>query len=364
VRVHSSAAAEQSAREVNALAYTVGRDIVFGPGQFAPGTHAGRRLLAHELAHVVQQGGGAPLDGASERAARADRTGISQPGPKILQRQPAPAAPTDDAPKGNAPAAATSGAPKTAVPAAAPAQQMPTCQATAVASWIRDPQNPKEEQFGLTQLSTAGTRPEFRVGPASSGKGFVVLPTSASLANPISMQYLKPGRYPEHAIRLRLQEGGPPGGYLRVWQITDDGSEAIKAGEQEHCDDFRLAYYFSFYRYSELVNEVATKGTVFPTEAAAKASLNGKVFIEASKLPDYFACVAKDTRDQRDKAGWHTPRKGDPTLGYDAQLRDDVAVRTLTANSLPQVKKHSSGEVCYKAALACVGHTTLPPVTP
>ena len=55
VRVHSGAAAEQSALDVNAHAYTVGHDMVFGTGQFAPGTHEGRRLIAHELAHVVQQ---------------------------------------------------------------------------------------------------------------------------------------------------------------------------------------------------------------------------------------------------------------------------------------------------------------------
>jgi len=55
VRVHFDAAAEQSALDVNAHAYTVGHDIVFGPGQFAPGMHDGRRLLAHELTHVVQQ---------------------------------------------------------------------------------------------------------------------------------------------------------------------------------------------------------------------------------------------------------------------------------------------------------------------
>ncbi len=57
VRVHLGGVAEQSAREVNAHAYTVGQNIVFGTGQFAPGTHEGRRLLAHELTHVVQQTG-------------------------------------------------------------------------------------------------------------------------------------------------------------------------------------------------------------------------------------------------------------------------------------------------------------------
>ena len=67
VRVHSGATAEESARDVGARAYTVGSDIVFGAGEFSPGTQAGRRLLAHELTHVVQQearGGGTPSAGS------------------------------------------------------------------------------------------------------------------------------------------------------------------------------------------------------------------------------------------------------------------------------------------------------------
>lgn len=55
VRVHTDAKAAESARAVNALAFTVGRDVAFGAGQYAPGTTEGKRLLAHELTHVVQQ---------------------------------------------------------------------------------------------------------------------------------------------------------------------------------------------------------------------------------------------------------------------------------------------------------------------
>ncbi|WP_158887969.1 eCIS core domain-containing protein [Amycolatopsis anabasis] len=55
VRVHADAEAAASANGVQALAYTVGNHIVFGAGRFAPATREGRRLLAHELAHVVQQ---------------------------------------------------------------------------------------------------------------------------------------------------------------------------------------------------------------------------------------------------------------------------------------------------------------------
>lgn len=58
VRIHTDARASASAEAVGALAYTVGRDVVFRAGQHAPGTAAGNRLLAHELAHVVQQASG------------------------------------------------------------------------------------------------------------------------------------------------------------------------------------------------------------------------------------------------------------------------------------------------------------------
>ena len=58
VRVHTDTQAAESARAVNAQAYTVGRDVVFGAGQYAPNTQPGAWLLAHELAHVAQQSGG------------------------------------------------------------------------------------------------------------------------------------------------------------------------------------------------------------------------------------------------------------------------------------------------------------------
>lgn len=58
VRIHADMQAAASAQSVGARAYTVGADLVFGRGQYAPATPAGRHLLAHELAHVVQQKSG------------------------------------------------------------------------------------------------------------------------------------------------------------------------------------------------------------------------------------------------------------------------------------------------------------------
>jgi len=74
VRVHTDETAAASAKAVNATAYTVGRDLVFGAGQYSPATSEGRKLVAHELTHVLQQtaldGTGGSLSHAESEADR------------------------------------------------------------------------------------------------------------------------------------------------------------------------------------------------------------------------------------------------------------------------------------------------------
>lgn len=111
VRVHTGGAAVAAARSLSAVAYTVDRDIVFGAGRYAPQTPAGRRLLAHELAHVAQNDGahaagravavGAPhdpLEAAADRAADAVARGapvgsLGRASAPMLRRAPADGAP-------------------------------------------------------------------------------------------------------------------------------------------------------------------------------------------------------------------------------------------------------------------------------
>lgn len=62
VRLHTDSAAERSAKEIGALAYTHGNNIIFGAGQYQPGNDDGKKLLAHELTHVVQQNAHQPLN--------------------------------------------------------------------------------------------------------------------------------------------------------------------------------------------------------------------------------------------------------------------------------------------------------------
>lgn len=101
VRVHTDERATASARAVGARAYTVGEDLVFGSGEFAPHSSVGRRLLAHELAHVVQQGttfAGAAIeiapvgDLAEQQAERAAAQVLSGFSPAVVELSSTPAA--------------------------------------------------------------------------------------------------------------------------------------------------------------------------------------------------------------------------------------------------------------------------------
>ena len=86
VRIHTDADAAESARSVNALAYTSGDDVIFGANQYDPNSTDGSQLLAHELAHTVQQrdGGESATAGAATTISRAPIPGTSEPEPLSL----------------------------------------------------------------------------------------------------------------------------------------------------------------------------------------------------------------------------------------------------------------------------------------
>ena len=99
VRVHTDGAAHESAKSVNAHAYTVGSNIVFQRDKYDPGSDAGKHMLAHELTHVVQQRSG-PVDGTdagggvkvSDPSDRFEREAVSN-ADRLMS---APAAPAHD----------------------------------------------------------------------------------------------------------------------------------------------------------------------------------------------------------------------------------------------------------------------------
>ena len=100
IRVHTDRQAAESAQSVDALAFTTGRHIVFGEGRYSPESSDGRRLLAHELAHVIQQGEQARV--LSDRHVAQDasaRTIQRKPDDKTPAVKPPPSVPAKVIPK-------------------------------------------------------------------------------------------------------------------------------------------------------------------------------------------------------------------------------------------------------------------------
>ena len=87
VRIHDGLQAAESASAIAALAYTVGQDIVFGASQYSPGSNSGQRLLAHELAHVVQQSHVAPRTAMREPEKPAEPPPQPAPAPAPAAKQ-------------------------------------------------------------------------------------------------------------------------------------------------------------------------------------------------------------------------------------------------------------------------------------
>jgi len=95
VRVHTGTKAAELAGAVNALAYTAGKNVVFGTGQYQPNTGAGRRLLAHELSHTIQQGA-APRQELEPDSIRKDLIRTRSIWAHIITRKDDPKAKRDD----------------------------------------------------------------------------------------------------------------------------------------------------------------------------------------------------------------------------------------------------------------------------
>jgi len=101
VRIHTDTKAAESAKAVNAAAYAVGSNVVFGAGRYVPGTSEGQRLMAHELTHVVQQGSGihrmpasleiGSVNDPAEREADASADAVMRGAPVRAARQEEPA---------------------------------------------------------------------------------------------------------------------------------------------------------------------------------------------------------------------------------------------------------------------------------
>lgn len=360
VRVHTDSRAAESARAVNALAYTVGQDIVFGARQDNSQSSAGKRIMAHELTHTIQQ-----RKGASRLEVNLEVTGpgdiIEQEADHITNNLTNGQFPEVSAfstqaiarQEINEPPDQQIGEDTTGDQQEAPSNHptlaktrtgssQPLCNPTPLSRTAFLAQaGTGTSEFGLTRLiAIDAIVPEVRI----SGPNKPVQPTKASLP-PISSVYVQAGSFVDsnEEIRLKSGEGNlcPSGKYSVHWIISQEGADKIRQGEQEHCDDFQRAFNISLGRYRDAVNALAISKKRFPTENAAKRYITKIVGATPDDWQDIFICLAQKslTRDNK-KYAWHTPK-----VHYSVNDRKCLIYAQVGHNSFPEIGQHPSDTI-------------------
>ena len=290
VRVDSTAV--DSAKAVNALAYTVADHIIFASGRYSPKEGAARRLLAHELAHGRQQAGTTAIN------------------PDRLQRAP-------DKEKPKAEESDCTPSPETY---------------DKVRSFDKD-----NIALGLTQ-----PRIEFSWKPQFT-KGQCSVKLSKAKLSFKPFVFTKEGTY---VFGPAVDKSGTCKGKLdHILRITGPMAERIEQGEREHCEDVRLAFSLSYEKYTKACEDL---GAGFPAanakecSAQVSARLKDAVGIDPSQWTKVADCLVKKTmeRDSKEK-GWHLAR-------LEGSFDKDCKHFTSTPDpnkSLPEVGKHPSSEL-------------------
>ena len=212
IRIHDGVQADVSARDVSARAYTVGHHLVFAAGQYAPATRPGRELLAHELAHAIQQSA-AP----------------SQP---LLQRAPVPggagAPPVPSAP-GSVPAHTPTLTPRKKVEMRAPKSDVcPSCMCNANHVARIDPARSK----AADTLGSAAS--ELQNRSAQVDRGFEAVFGDGAANEPNIMQARQ--RYEEAADFLTNSDITSGGSTQNIFCDQTSATTACASGAAGHYD--------------------------------------------------------------------------------------------------------------------------------
>jgi hypothetical protein len=344
VRVHLDSQAAASARDVGALAYTVGCDIVFAQGQFSPRNAAGQQLLAHELAHTVQQSAGGdrvitrdlrvgtkndPLEREAERlsiSALSGRgktpseapptTALRSDGYPTLRRQPKPdrhipeVPPITTLPKreeagGKAPTAAVSACKP-------PSDAKLPCSPTGVSNAEIVKKGVPENVFGITpfQRQTIGA-PTVDTESIGKSKKVRLRKTTATQISCESF-FTKAGFFsrtvPIDASKQPALARTCGDSFEIKYEITSGGEKKIREAEMEHCQDYKYAFDISLGCYEAVVNKLAKEKKEFDSPEDAENAVTKGV---GGRKPDtwgthYAELLLKSGGRDVKPREWHT----------------------------------------------------------
>ncbi len=406
IRIHTDTRAAESARAVNALAYTVGKDVVFAAGHYQPQTRAGRQLIAHELAHTIQQEGesadesfyaqsnhrahvaistdhaaeteadqiaeavatGAPLVLTPKRALTLARQEREVPGPSTTTEEEKP---KEDFSKvgrskewGREKTLWGWGSPETNnIYQECQVEPMKRARFLAFARTVNLPPDEKgckpldaEDVLGLTRFDAKNAvPPKIAAVPFQDQNKTVykLKPTHAEMP-PLQAAYTQAGDYVEGTRKYVEQECAgerirrKSGDFPVHWTITEAGANLIKAAEEEHCKDVEVAFNLTLGIFASAINNVAAAERTYSTEKdAIKDGTNAitSIGVKPSEMILEFYKMAIKTR-LRDSSDWHT---ANASLGaarrYRKQPTQENGCRhteTIDAGSFENVGKPGS----------------------
>jgi Domain of unknown function (DUF4157) len=330
VRVHTDTVANASARAVNARAYTVGHDIVFGTGQHAPATAEGIRLIAHELAHVVQQREGA--------TGIRDSLTIAPTHDRYEQEadQTAEAVTRENAPAGQAVMSLWSRTGQWMVDLAQKSiprlssglrlQRQPCRKAddrivTGPLPQVFPPTNcePRPETLatvratggsptilGHTQTEAGGQQIRFEEIFASKCRATIIAYDTLNITNFV---YTKAGTYDDGTEVTPEKRPCPQGRIIsRKTIVTEQMARKLRLGESEHCEDAKLAFALSMGKFNQAIKDLEGEFCpgVNPPECREEFAkrFEERTGIEFAKQNQIISCLTGKSR-LRDANHWH-----------------------------------------------------------
>jgi hypothetical protein len=403
VRVHTDGQAATSAHAVRAHAYTVGQQVVFGAGQFQPGSETGRRLLAHELSHTIQQRGSfghaeqlrvsAPgetgeveADRASAAVAGGRPSSVPARAEGVLARQPAGPSPSPEEQErelqqqreqerlkqefertrsvesqpGSVPNLwGWGGAETKNIYQECRIAPMDRPTFVAFQRAIKDPTlqgKPGEQSttLGITVRSGPAEPPRIEtVAVTEDGRTVHKLKPTRAKMPPIMSAYTRVTNQSKEFVEGRIsvpgapadckRQRGPDGKFDVVWRLPEAGENLVRQGEQEHCDDIRYAFNGTLGWYASLLNNLAATERTYssPKQVAAAATdvLRGAGVTPETMLSPFENAV-KGTAKRDQSGGWHDPKCVQGTHCLLPDVTNGCRyVHVIDARSLPEIGK-------------------------
>lgn len=354
VRVHTDARAAQSAQAVNALAYTVGRHAVFADSQYQPSSERGRRLLAHELVHAIQQVDHGEMPPQRLTVGRTDDILETQaealadyvvlpssrgpspstqwgqyPGQPVLRRQPCRKA--DDR-----------------IVTGPLAEQLPNIQCDPKGEPLATVRaaSPAPNILGVTKTTRASPAISYQELDASRCKATISSYYTMSIA---PFMYTKEGTY-DDGMETRPRGGCCERQRIRKkLMITRRMAQMLRAGEIEHCEDHKLAFAKSEGKFNQAIRDLegeycpdTTPPEAPPCKEEFAQRFRDRTGFDFAREAGQFSQCLHDKTKLRDNPpnSWHS------VISNDFFCAPDCSSITYIASSwMPNIGTHASSEI-------------------